>query len=122
MSSLRQYLVENPSLIWLLGFPLVASGKHPAGFDPDASLPTQRHLSQMLRSIPNAGLQFLLTDSVRMILEELSVHSVSAGDSISLDTKHILAWVRENNPKQYVENRYDKNRQAQGRPGLQAGM
>ena len=27
------------------------------------------------------------------------------------DTKHILAWVKENNPKQYVEDRYDKTKQ-----------
>ncbi|MBE7471966.1 MAG: hypothetical protein HS114_22755 [Anaerolineales bacterium] len=35
---------------------------------------------------------------------------------ISLDTKHILAWVKENNPKAYVleGDRLDKTRQPKG--------
>jgi hypothetical protein len=31
MSDLRQYLVENPALLWALGFPLVKSGDFPWG-------------------------------------------------------------------------------------------
>jgi hypothetical protein len=44
MDDLRQYLVEHPAFIWLLGFPLVRSSKFSSGFDPAASLPTQ-HIS-----------------------------------------------------------------------------
>jgi hypothetical protein len=93
MDDLRQYLVEHPAFIWLLGFPLVRSSKFSCGFDPSASLPTQRHLTRMLRTIPNQVLQFLLTESVRLIREELASLNVLTGDCISLDTKHILAWV-----------------------------
>src|SRR3972149_6807593 len=49
MDDLRRYLIEHPAFIWLLGFPLTPSSRHPCGFDPAASLPTQRHLTQMLR-------------------------------------------------------------------------
>jgi hypothetical protein len=114
MADLRQYLVEHPSFIWLCGFPLQASLHAPGGFDAEASLPTQRHLTHMLRAIPNAALQFLLADSVRLILAELRQLGIQAGDCISLDTKHVIAWVKENNPKAYVEDRYDKTKQPPG--------
>jgi hypothetical protein len=121
MGDLRQYLVEHPGFIALLGFPLVRSRLHPAGSDPDASLPTQRHLTRMLREIPNSALQFLLKDSLRLVCEELAQHHLSMGECISLDTKHILAWVKENNPKTYVENRYDKTKQPPGDPDCKLG-
>jgi hypothetical protein len=116
MSNLRQYLVEHPALVWVLGFPLVASRLSPWGFDVEASLPTHRHLSRMLRQIPNAVLQFLLDETVRLIQLELHDEAPDFGDCISLDTKHILAWVQENNPKAYVKNRdrFDKTRQPKG--------
>jgi hypothetical protein len=37
------------------------------------------------------------------------------------DTKHILAWVKENNPKQYVEDRYNKTKQPKGDPDCKLG-
>jgi len=41
-------------------FHCTASRKFTWGFDVQASLPTHRHLSRMLRDIPNRSLQFLL--------------------------------------------------------------
>ena len=121
MGGLRQYLVEHPGLIALLGFRAAPSRKHTCGFDPDASLPTQRHLSRMLREAPNAALQFLLADSVRLVLGALQQRGVTVGECISLDTKHILAWVKENNPKAYIEDRFDKTRQPSGDPDCKLG-
>ncbi len=43
------------------------------------------------------------------------------GDTISLDTKHILAWVRENNPKAYVSERFNPE-PTRRRPRLPAGL
>jgi hypothetical protein len=121
MGDMRRCLVEHPGFIPLLGFRAVRSRKHPCGFDPEASLPTQRHLTRMLREVPNASLQFLLADSVRLLREELCQHQIEIGGCISLDTKHILAWVKENNPKTYVEDRYDKTRQPVGDPDCKLG-
>ena len=121
MGGMRRCLVEHPGLIPLLGFRVLQSRTHPCGFDPDASLPTQRHLTQMLRDIPNPALQFLLADSVRLIREELRQHKIEIGECISLDTKHILAWVKENNPKAYVEGRFDKTKQPAGDPDCKLG-
>jgi hypothetical protein len=121
MGDLRQYLIEHPGLIPLLGFPLIRSKVHPCGFDPQASLPTQRHMTRMLREIPNETFQFLLANSARVICNQLRQLQIVAGECISLDTKHILAWVKENNPKAYVENRFAKTQQPKGDPDCKLG-
>lgn len=121
MGCLRRYLVEHPGFIWLCGFPLVPSADAPCGFDPEASLPTQRHLTRMLRTTPNPSLQFLLADSVHLIASELHALQVETSDCVSLDTKHIIAWVEENNPKAYLSDRFDKSKQPAGDPDCRLG-
>ena len=118
---LHRFLCEHPVLIWLLGFPLGPTSSHPLGFNARASLPTPRHLTQMLRDLPNSVLQQLLTDTVQLILAELAHLGRSAVECISLDTKHILAWVKENNPKTYVPDRFNKDKQPPGDPDCKLG-
>lgn len=118
---LHRYLTEHPGFIWLLGFPLTLASKSDPGFNPRASLPTARHLTYLLRLMPNAALQFLLADSVRVIGTELTARHVPTVDCVSLDTKHILAWVKENNPKAYVSDRFDKQKQPPGDPDCRLG-
>jgi hypothetical protein len=100
---------------------LVKSRRYPWGFDAQASLPTQRHFTRLLRTMPNQPLQYLLDSSVNLIQAELAEAGVRLGESISLDTKHIIAWVQENNPKAYISNRYDKDRQPKGDPDCRLG-
>jgi hypothetical protein len=123
MGALRCYLLDHPELVWLFGFPLATSGNFPWGFDADASLPTERHFTRMLRTIPNSVLQFLLDSSVALLQAELTELDIRLGDCISLDTKHILAWVKENNPKAYLKRseRFDKTRQPKGDPDCRLG-
>ena len=98
MSDLRTFLIHHPALIWLLGFPLRPSSASVWGFDPEASLPHVRHFRLVLRTLPNDSLQFLLDNTVSLIRAELPPE-IEFGQHISGDTKHILAWVKENNPK-----------------------
>ena len=121
MGDLRQYLIEHPGLIPLLGFRVTRSKSHSCGFDPQASLPTQRHLTRMLREMPNVAFEFLLAGSALLICRELQQMQIVVGECISLDTKHILAFVKENNPKAYVENRFDKTQQPKGDPDCKLG-
>jgi hypothetical protein len=118
---LHRYLIEHPGFIWLLGFPLTLAPKTVLGFNLRASLPTARHLTYLLRLMPNAALQFLLADSVRVIGAELAARHIPTMDCVSLDTKHILAWVKENNPKAYVSDRFDKQKQPPGDPDCRLG-
>jgi len=122
MSHLRRYLVEHPALLWVLGFPLVPASRYPWGFDADASLPTQRHFARLLKRVPNSSLQVLLDEAVRLIKAELSGETDCFGQAISMDTKHIVAWVKENNAKAYCqEGRYDKDKQPAGDPDCRLG-
>jgi hypothetical protein len=125
VADLWQYLIEHPALVWVLGFPLKPSRAFPWGFDVRASLPTHRHLSRLLRSIPNRSMQYLLGNAVELIQNELTGElqpDTRFGECISLDTKHIIAWVKENNPKTYIETgRYDKTRQLTGDPDCRLG-
>lgn len=120
MPVLHDYLVKHPALIWVLGFRLHPDPSTPWGFNAERSLPTHRHFSRVLRELPNEALQFLLQSTVQLLGEALPA-DVLFGDAISLDTKHIIAWVKENNPKAYVKERYDKNRQPKGDPDCKLG-
>ncbi len=109
---LRRFLMAHPALIWGLGFPLHKLGRSPYGFDPQRSLPNHRHFNRMLRRLPNEILQQVLDEQVSWLQSRLPD---SFGQTISLDTKHILAWVKENNPKAYMEEgRFDKTQQPAG--------
>ena len=124
LKQLRLFLSEHPGFISLLNFSPLPNPDFGVSFSapPSASgLPTQRHLARLLRNIPNAALQFLLADSVRLIREELARRNVVWGDVISLDTKHIIAFVQQNNPKAYVANRFDKTKQPAGDPDCRLG-
>lgn len=123
MGQLRQYLVEHPPLLWLLGFPRAGETQQPWGFNPETSLPTQRHFTRLLRKTPNAFLQALLDSTVNLIQTELAEVGLSLGECIAMDTKHILAWVKQNNPKAYLKasERYDKTKQPAGDPDCRLG-
>jgi hypothetical protein len=115
MSDLRAYLVEHPALVWLLGFHLKAEPKTSYGFDPAASVPSRKQLGRVLRDLDNQMVQFLLSSTVKLIQAELPAE-IDFGQEVSIDTKHILAWVKENNPKAYVKeaDRLNKTRQPAG--------
>lgn len=118
LSALRRFLVLHPALVWALGFPLSPTAAAP-GFDPDASLPTHRHLAHVLRQLPNQWLQSLLDAQVAALQRRLPA---TFGQTVSLDTKAILAWVKENNPKAYTkEKRYDKAAQPAGDADCKVG-
>jgi hypothetical protein len=123
MSDLRRFLVAHPALSWLMGFPMAAGLGGPSSAQADACLPTQRHLTRMLQQIPNLYLQALLDQTVSLLRAALFDVRTDFGTAISLDTKHIIAWVKENNPKAYQKRseRFDKTRQPSGDPDCRLG-
>ena len=126
MSKLREYLCEQPALVWLLGFPLVASNAFSWGFDVEATLPDVRQFNRVLRTLRPEQTAFLLKASVQLLVAELAdlpdaEQLPRFGDEISLDTKQILAWVRENNPKEWITDRFDKEKQPKGDPDCKLG-
>jgi hypothetical protein len=101
LAQLTQFLTAHPELVWLAGFPLVPDPHSIWGFDVAASVPSATQFSRMLRHLPNVRLQFLLDETVWAIQRALPAN-VLLGQVVSIDTKHILAWTKENNPKAYI--------------------
>jgi hypothetical protein len=64
-------------------------------------VPSAKHFGRVLRELPNAALQFLLDGTVTALRRALPP-AVHFGDAVAGDTKHIIAWVKENNPKAYA--------------------
>jgi hypothetical protein len=55
-------------------------------------------------------------------LKAVKAMKTPIGDTVSLDTKHILAWVKENNPKAYIKkDRFNKEKQPAGDPDCRLG-
>lgn len=117
-AQLHRFLLTHPPLVWALGFPLpVADNRY--GFDVRAALPTARHFNRVLRELPNDLLQQLLDAQVAWLVQQIGP---SFGQVISLDTKHIIAWVKENNPKAYIkEGRFAKTQQPTADPDCKLG-
>lgn len=124
MSELREYLCDHPALVYFLGFERVADPSLSHGLNLEQTVPKRRHLSTVLRTLSNEALQFLLAASVQLLKATLPPEQQSSfGDIIAGDTQALLAWVAENNPKQYIkEGRLDKNRQPAGDPDCKLGV
>jgi hypothetical protein len=117
-SHLAGYLSDHPEMAWLLGFPSINAANET--FQP--SLPSIRHFPRLLDKMPNTCLQFLLDSSIKALFAEFQRRKIAVGDVVSLDTKHILAWVKENNPKAYVKSdRFNKDKQPLGDPDCKLG-
>ena len=120
MGKLYHFLLTHPALVWALGYPLVADLSVEHGFSAEASLPSRRQLNRVLAEMDNTHLQALLDAQVSRF-QALLPHSF--GQTISLDTKHILAWTKENNPRQYIkEGRYDPDKRPLGDPDCKLGV
>ena len=117
-SHLAGYLTDHPEMAWLLGFPSINAAKD--SFQPN--LPTARHFPRLLHKMPNGCAQFLLDSSVKALLAEFQRRGIAISETVSLDTKHILAWVKENNPKAYIKSdRFNKEKQPPGDPDCKLG-
>jgi hypothetical protein len=44
------------------------------------------------------------------------------GEVVAFDVKHIYAWVKENNPRAYIKDRYDKTQIPLGDPDCRLGV
>ena len=101
---LRQFLVKHPALVVFLGFQLKGiSHDLPFGFHIEETVPSARHLRRKLQEFQNSHLKLLLYDTIVNLQKLETLNGIAA-----MDTKEIWAFVKENNPKQYVKDRYKK--------------
>ena len=117
-TQLRRFLLRHPLLVIELGFRLVLDPNAPYGFDVEHTLPCEFWLREKLRCFDPALLQALLQATVRALQDEIP----GLGETVAFDVKHIYAWVKENNERAYVPERYDKTKRLAGDPDCRLGV
>lgn len=115
---LRAFLVKHPLLVIELGFHLVLDADQPYGFDVERTLPTRFWLGEKLRQLDRDLLTELLGSTVRALQAEIP----GLGETVAFDVKHLYAWVKENNQRAYVPERYDKTQRPAGDPDCRLGV
>jgi hypothetical protein len=115
---LRRFLVEHPLLVLELGFRLHLDIREPYGFDVERTVPTDRWLRDQQRSLSQAVLQALLMETVAALRQEIP----GLGEVMAFDVTHIYAWVRENNPRVYVQGTFDVTHMPKGDPDCRLGV
>ena len=118
VTDLRTFLVQHPLLVLELGFRPVLDPTQPYGFDVQQTVPCDRWLREGQQTLDNAVLRALLRETVHALQQEIP----GLGETVAVDVKHIYAWVQENNPKAYVTNRYDPDRQPRGDRDCRLGV
>lgn len=117
-TQLRDFLVKHPLLIIELGFRLVLDLTKPYGFDIEQTLPTRFWLGEKLRKLDRGLLQDLLASTIHALQDEIP----GLGEVVSFDVKHLYAWVKENNERVYIKDRYDKTQRLVGDPDCRLGV
>ena len=117
-SQLRRFLLSHPLLVIELGFELHLDPEQPYGFDVQRTVPCEQWLRQKLRRCDLALLQELLHAIVRALHAEIP----GLGETIAFDVKHIYAWVKHNNPRVSMVDRFCKEQQPGGDPDCRVGV
>lgn len=118
VTDLRTFLVEHPLLVLELGFRPVRDPTQPYGFDVEQTVPGDRYLRHWQQTLDPTILQALLQATVHALQAEIP----GLGTTVAFDVKHIYAWVQQNNPKAYVTDRFNPNRQPGGDPDCRLGV
>jgi hypothetical protein len=117
-SRLRKFLLEHPLLVIELGFKLDLDYTAGSGFNYHTIVPSEVWLRARLRTFDQDLLQDLLNATVTALKEEIP----GLGETVAFDVKHIYAWVKKNNKRTYVKDRYDKNHRPDGDPDCKLGV
>ncbi len=115
---LRTFLLDHPLLVLELGFHPDLDPSLPYGFCVQSTVPSARHFRRKLQTLDPTLLSNLLHATVTVLTAEIP----GLGETIAVDVKHLYAWVRENNARQYVSQRFDPQHQPSGDPDCKLGV
>jgi hypothetical protein len=114
----RAYLLDHPLLVLELGFRPHIDLTQPHGFNVAKTVPSIRHLNNILRSLDPRLLANLFAQSVQALHAEIP----GLGEVVAYDVKHLYANVKENNFRAYVTERFKKDQQPIGDPDCRLGV
>src|SRR2546425_6850038 len=117
-TQLRRYLLDHPLLVLVLGLRPGLNRDLPYGFDVAKTVPTARWLRKLQHDLSQAVLQDLLAATVRDLREEIP----GLGEVLAFDVTPIYAFVKENNPRVYVKERFKKDQQPRGDRDCKLGV
>ena len=115
---MRRFLIEHPLLVLELGFRPLLDPNKPYGFDVERTVPCDRRLRHLQQTLDHRLLQDLLHGTVHALQQEIP----GLGETIAVDVKHLYGWVKENNPRESMLDRYCKDRQPAGDPDCRVGV
>jgi len=118
VTQLRCFLVKHPLLVLEIGFMPVADADTPYGFDVEQTVPCDRWLRHKQQWLANDTLQALFQQTVATLQTEIP----GLGQTVVADVKHIYAWVKENNPREFIPDRFDPDQQPSGDPDCRLGV
>ena len=118
ITELRRMLIKHPVLVLLLGFQPVPDATARYGFNVEQTVPGDRWLRAVQQHLDNDGLQRLLAGTVRALAAEIP----QLGETVAIDVKHIFAWVKQNNPKVQMAERFNPDQQPAGDPDCRLGV
>ena len=117
-TQLRRFLIEHPLLVLELGFRPVLNIALPYGFDVQRTVPSARWFTEQQRTLDHRLLKELFAATVQALLEEIP----GLGETVAFDVKHIYGWVRENNLREHIKDRFCKERQPKGDRDCRVGV
>ena len=117
-TALHRFLLAHPLLVIELDFRLSLDFNDPYGFRLDQTVPCASWLREQLHGFDPSLLQALLNATVTALKAEIP----GLGETVAFDVKHLYAWVKENNPRQYVKERFDPTQQPAGDPDCSLGV
>jgi len=105
--------MSHASLLVLeLGFQPVLDARAAYGFVIEQTIPCERWLRHKQQTLDHSMFQHLLAGTVHALQAEIP----GFGETVAFDVKHLYAWVQEDNPRAYVAERYNPQRQPKGDP------
>jgi hypothetical protein len=114
----RAYLLDHPLLVLELGFRPHLDLTQPYGFNVAKTVPSVRHLNNIIRALDPRLLANLFEQSVQALQAEIP----GLGEVVAYDVKHLYANVKENNFRAYVPERFKKDQQPKNDPDCRLGV
>ena len=115
---LRQFLLDHPLLVLELGFRPDLDASQPYSFRVHTTVPSARHFRRKQQTLDPCWLTDLLHATIAVLHDEIP----GPGETIAVDVKHIYAWVRHNNLRCYIGERFNPKEQPTGDPDCKLGV
>jgi len=104
LSELSFELSTNLGIAYVLGF--------------DKKAPSRHRFEEFLHGVPNQLLQQIRMQQVKTLIKL----SVISGKYLSIDSTAVVAWVKQNNPKIFIEGKFNKAKFPKGDPDARLGF